>query len=152
MSTNLFTLDTNILIYSIDRDAGIKHEMASFILEKSMNGRCLLTSQALGEFYCAATRKGYVSQNTAIEIIEDFMEIFPIISSTGATLKKALSTLSKYGLQFWDAILWATAKESKCSLIITEDFQDGRSIEGVQFINPFKEDKLSYVIETYLDL
>lgn len=151
MSVNLFTLDTNILIYAIDRDAGKKHEIASLILDKSMNGRCLLTAQALGEFYCAATRKGDISQSEAVEIIEDLMEIFPVISSTGATLKKALSALPKYGLQFWDAMLWATAKESKCSLIITEDFQDERSVEGVQFINPFKEGKLSTLYDTYFD-
>ena len=151
MTGNLLTLDANILIYSVDKkpESEKKLEISSLILQKSVQGGCILTSQTLGEFYHASTRKRYIPQNKAIEMIHYFMELFPIVSSTSLTLERALLALPKYQLQFWDAMLWATAKESKCSLIITEDFQDRQSIEGVQFINPFKDDNLSYLTETY---
>ena len=41
---------------------------------------------------------------------------------------------------FWDAMLWATARQSGCSAILTEDMQDGRRLSGVEFINPFTVD------------
>jgi len=40
-------------------------------------------------------------------------------------------------LPFWDALLWATAKAAGVSVVLSEDFQDGRELEGVQFRNPF---------------
>jgi predicted nucleic acid-binding protein len=53
-------------------------------------------------------------------------------------LEEALITQQQHGLQFWDAMLWATARRAGCSLIATEDFQDGRTLGGVTFRNPFK--------------
>jgi predicted nucleic acid-binding protein len=34
-------------------------------------------------------------------------------------------------------MLWATARRAGCRLIVTEDFQDGRELGGVRFVNPF---------------
>jgi predicted nucleic acid-binding protein len=34
-------------------------------------------------------------------------------------------------------MLWATARRAGCRLIVTEDFQDGRELRGVWFVNPF---------------
>jgi predicted nucleic acid-binding protein len=40
-------------------------------------------------------------------------------------------------LSFWDALIWAAAKENGIPVVYTEDFQHGRDIEGVRIINPF---------------
>lgn len=42
-------------------------------------------------------------------------------------------------LSFWDAMMWAAAKEAGCRLLISEDFQDGQAIGPVTFIDPFLE-------------
>jgi predicted nucleic acid-binding protein len=49
----------------------------------------------------------------------------------------ALEAVPKYGLSFWNALIWATAKEGGAVIVYTEDFQHEREIEGVKFINPF---------------
>ena len=36
-------------------------------------------------------------------------------------------------------MLWATARDAGCGLVISEDFQDGRTLGGVTFVNPFLE-------------
>jgi predicted nucleic acid-binding protein len=41
-------------------------------------------------------------------------------------------------MSFWDAMLWAVAKENEVTEIGTEDFQDGRLAEGVRFRNPLR--------------
>ena len=41
------------------------------------------------------------------------------------------------GLSFWDAMLWATARRAGCSVLLSEDFQDGRRLDGVLFVDPF---------------
>ena len=39
----------------------------------------------------------------------------------------------------WDALIWSSAVENKVRVIYTEDFQGGRVIEGVRFVNPFTD-------------
>ena len=49
-----FTLDTNLLVYSIDNVAGARHRLAREIVDRAVECECWLTLQALGEFYVAA--------------------------------------------------------------------------------------------------
>jgi predicted nucleic acid-binding protein len=44
-----------------------------------------------------------------------------------------------YRLSFWDALIWATARNAGVPVVLSEDYQDGREIEGVRFVNPFKQ-------------
>ena len=55
-------------------------------------------------------------------------------------LVDAMDAVAEHRLSFWDAMLWATARQSGCSAILTEDMQDGRRLSGVEFINPFTVD------------
>ena len=43
----------------------------------------------------------------------------------------------QYSMSFWDSLVWAVAKEGGIPYLMTEDFDDGASLEGVQFVNPF---------------
>lgn len=60
MSVERFTLDTNILIYSIDSQAGARRSMARQIIDLAFRRDCWLTLQADSEFYAAATSKGHM--------------------------------------------------------------------------------------------
>lgn len=143
MSVNRLTLDTNILIYAIDRDAKEKHKRAIAIVDQAIHLDCVLTLQALCEVYAAATRKKYASHNEISSFIKELMVIFPVISSSTTTLSLALKMMEEHSLAFWDSMLWATAKENGCSLIISEDFQDSFMLGGVKIKNPFNsEDSL----------
>ena len=54
-------------------------------------------------------------------------------------LTSAILAVHHHGLTYWDAMLWATARDAGCGLVISEDFQDGRTLGGVNFVNPFLE-------------
>lgn len=143
MSVNRLTLDTNILIYAIDRDSKKKHERAISLIDQAINLDCVLTLQALCEFYSAATRKKYANHDEVSSFIKEIMVVFPVVVSSNKTLPIALKAIEEHGLSFWDSLLWATAKENGCSLIITEDFQDNFLLGGVKMKNPFdSEDRL----------
>ena len=141
MSDKRYSLDTNILVYAVDLDAGEKHKKAIAIVEKAIGEDCILTVQSLAEFYSAVTRKKYVKPAQATEFIQAWSQLFTIASSNGACLMKALRGVVTYQLSFWDAMLWATAKHAGCRIILSEDFQDQQELEGVQIINPFKAKK-----------
>ena len=55
------------------------------------------------------------------------------------SLQVLLEAKDKYQLHFWDAMIFVTAQEGRASIVYTEDFQHGRRIESVQFVNPLQE-------------
>ena len=104
---------------------------------------CVLTLQALCEFYAATTRKKYANHEVASFFIKDLMVVFPVIVNSGTTLSLALKAAEEHKLAFWDSLLWATAKENGCSVILSEDFQDNFILRGVKIRNPFlSEDEI----------
>ncbi len=64
-------------------------------------------------------------------------EVFPI---SDATTARALEAVIAYGISFWDALIWATARENGIALIYTEDMPGMPEIEGVRYLNPFAEE------------
>ena len=60
-----------------------------------------------------------------------------IIPLTKELTLYATAAMKPHSLSFWDALIWAAAKENGVGLIYTEDFQHGRDVEGVRFENPF---------------
>jgi predicted nucleic acid-binding protein len=52
-------------------------------------------------------------------------------------LLAALAALKRSRLGFWDAMLWATAHRVGIRHLLTEDLQDGFTLDGVRFVNPF---------------
>lgn len=137
MNGERFTLDTNLLVYAIDRDAGERHGRAMEIVDRAVEVDCVLSLQVLGEFFFAVTRKGQMTKRTAAEQVHDWQMLFPIVAARPEMLKSAISAVMKHRLSFWDAMLWATAKAARATVLLSEDFQDGRRLEGVQFRNPF---------------
>ena len=138
MNAKRVSLDTNILIYAIDKDDEKKQITAIKLIEKcALVHDCVLTLQSLSEFYAAATRKGKVTHAQAEAHIKDWQCLFPTILPSNHTVEHALKAVEEHSLSFWDAMLWSVAHENGVSEIYSEDFQAGRELKGVLFCNPF---------------
>lgn len=131
------TFDSNILIYAADREGGDRHELARMLVASAARADCVLSVQALAEFFAVATRKTGVSTTAAIALVDGWQAMFKSISATPATLGAAMAAIRDHKLSFWDAMLWAVAREAGCRYILSEDFQSGRTLGGVTFVNPF---------------
>ena len=140
MKERRLTLDTNILFYAMDRDAEERHKLAMEIVDRSSVSDCVLTLQSLCEFYAAVTGKGKMPSNEAEAQINDWMQLFPVVSATSKSLNKAIKAVNSHSISFWDAMLWAVAREAGVTLLLSEDFQHDRVLDGVRFCNPFKLD------------
>ena len=135
-----FSLDTNILVYAIDRDAGERHERSRELIGRAARRDCVLTVQALGEFFHATTRKNLLEAARARAFVRDWLDVFPVTAADDTALVDAMEAVEEHRLSFWDAMLWATARRIGCSAILSEDMQDGRRLSGVAIINPFAAD------------
>ncbi len=132
-----FSLDTNILVYAVDRDAGERHDRSRVILGRAARRDCVLTLQALAEFFHATTRKNLLPLSRASAFVRDWLDVFQVASADAAALVDAMDAVEEHRLSFWDAMLWATARRCGCSVILSEDLRDGRRLSGVEIINPF---------------
>jgi len=138
-----FSLDTNILVYAVDRDAGDRHEQSKDLIGQAAKRDCILTVQVLAEFYHATTRKRLLEPSRAKIFIQDWLSVFSIAAADDTTLVDAMGAVEEHHLSFWDAMIWAVARQAGCSAIISEDMQSGQSLGGIEFLDPFSSDTAS---------
>jgi predicted nucleic acid-binding protein len=62
-----------------------------------------------------------------------------VLALEGAATTAALGAVGRHRLSFWDALLWATARDAGVPVVISEDFQHGRELDGVRFVDPFRD-------------
>jgi len=132
-------VDTNILVYAYDADAGDKRAKAEATIDSLWDQSAgVLPTQVLAEFFITVTRK--VKQplpvGDARQIIEDYRAAWRVFDTTPDTVLLAIDGVERHQLSFWDAMIWASAVINGVAKIYSEDMQHGRTIDGVQIENP----------------
>ena len=138
MSDKVF-VDTNILIYAHDLDAGQKNAISSAVIKDLWQNRSgIISIQVLQEFYVNVTRKipNPLPKPKAREIIESYLA-WDVELNEVITILAASEIEERYNLPFWDALIVAAACNAKADKIITEDLNHGQMIEGILIENPF---------------
>jgi len=138
MSERVF-LDTNVLVYVFDGDAGPKQEIARRILtEAADSGRHVLSTQVLQEFYVTVTRKlaRPLAHLDAAKTVAALAKL-PVAQLDGDSVLAAIERADARQLSLWDALIIQAAVESGCTRLLSEDLQDGQTIDGVCIENPF---------------
>ena len=133
-------VDSNILIYAHDLDAGVKRERAVVKLRElwdSGDGR--LSIQVLQEFYVSATQKlaTPVARSTAREVIKTY-SVWIQRATTIETVTRATEISDLARISFWDALIVASAEEVDADELLSEDLNDNQEIAGIKIVNPFK--------------
>ena len=132
-----FTLDTNLLVYSVDEKDSPRHDLAAQIVDRAIDFDCWLTLQSVSEFYWAVSRKRIMPAERAATLVRHWLNLFPMISATAQAIRAALPYAAAGRASYWDALMIATAAEAGCTLILTEDLQRGATLHGVEIHNPF---------------
>jgi predicted nucleic acid-binding protein len=131
-------VDSNILIYAHDADAGIKRDRAVEKLRQlwdSGGGR--MSVQVLQEFYVNVTKKlaTPVAHSTAREVVSSY-GAWVLQPTTPVTVTRAIDIAAMAQLQFWDALIVASAEQADATHLYSEDLNTGQTIAGVEFVNP----------------
>jgi len=132
-------IDTNVLIYAHDVDAGDKHVIAVGILKELWSTRLgVLSTQVLQEFYVNVTRKipSPLPRSIARDIVKDYITWqVEIVDLEQVLLASELE--ERYQLSFWDALIVAAVRKGGAAKILSEDFNAGQRIDGVSIENSF---------------
>ena len=138
--TDLFFVDSNVLLYRRDSSSKAKQKRADEwlrVLWERGTGR--LSVQVLNEFYVASTQKlkPGLTQREAREETRDFFTWNPVPVSS-EVVESAFDIQTRYELSYWDSLIVSAARFANCRFLLTEDLQDGQEISGIKVINPFE--------------
>lgn len=132
-----FTLDSNILVYALANASPEKREIARTVLLKSVAADAFLTAQVVGEFLNVIRRKFPTFFGEAIEQAKRLEHVFQIVATTTPNLIEGAELSAQHRLQFWDSVLWQVARSAGAAFLITEDLQDGFTLQGMTVLDPF---------------
>jgi predicted nucleic acid-binding protein len=133
---NVEFIDTNVLVYAYDSQAGARHTVALTLITRVLEeGSAALSVQILMEFYSAATKNGMKSE-LAAKIIAD-LGICALHRPDHADVIRAIELLRRYKISWWDALVINSANQLNCSVLWTEDLNHGQRYGRVTIRNPF---------------
>src|SRR4051794_8017381 len=113
MSDRYF-VDTNILIYAHDADAGTKHERARALVQELWRTRSgVVSTQILQELVVNLRRKTRQPPGAKAthDIITDYLS-WHVVVNDGDSILDALAVEERYQISFWDALMIQAARAS----------------------------------------
>lgn len=131
-------VDSNVLIYAHDLDAGVKRDRAVAKLRELWNsGNGRLSVQVLQEFYVNVTQKlaTPIARSTAREIVKTY-GVWIRHATTAETITRASEISDLARISFWDALIVASAEEVDADELLSEDLNPGQSVIGIRVVNP----------------
>jgi predicted nucleic acid-binding protein len=136
-------LDTNILAYlaGVSRDArdDAKIDQTRDLIARLGSGVSLLApAQTLGELF-VVLRRGEASADEARAVLIEFAQAFGSSASEPKTIVAAADLVVDHKLQFWDALILTAAADAGCTLLLSEDMQDGFVTRGLTVVNPLRD-------------
>ncbi len=135
-----FFLDTNLFVYSFDRDSPAKSRRAAQLIREAVNSRKGIVSyQVVQEFFNVALRR-FARPLTVAEAEQYLTVVFrPLLSihSSPALYGEALGLCGRYRLGWYDSLIVAAALQGRCATLYTEDLQHGLQIGELRMENPF---------------
>ena len=138
-----FRVDTNIFVYVYDPSDTTKQGRAIAVTTRlARSGTGAVSTQVLGEIFITATRKlpTPLTHAEATDAIGEIARYWTVLDVTAEAVFEAVRAVQQHQLPYWDALIWSVAKLNGIMTVLSEDFSDGRVVEGVRFVNPVRAD------------
>jgi len=133
-------VDTNVIVYAYDIDAGEKHRVAAEIMKDLWRtGLGTISTQILQEFFVTLTKK--ISAPMDISVVRETvrrLSKWDVLLIDVDTIIRATELQERYKYSFWDSLIIAAAIAGGARTILSEDLAAGQTIQGLTIKNPFK--------------
>ena len=129
-------LDTNIIIYLYSEDDKLKRNVACDVLD---NYNCVTSIQVMNESSNVWFSKSKWSEEKIKEHLDNIEmvceDVLPVLRET---INTAIYIKGRYNFSYFDSLMIASAIESDCGILFTEDMSNGQVIDGIlKIVNPF---------------
>ena len=136
-----FFLDTNIFVYTFDRASKSKRDKARNLVREALErGEGNISTQVIQEFLnVALTRfESPLSVPDARQFVASILLPLCSVYPDAELYADALSVYQSGGFSFYDSLIVAGAKRCGAKTLYSEDLQDGRVMDGLTVVNPFR--------------
>ena len=130
-----FFIDSNIWLYAFMDESSPKHAPAKALIEQD---RVVLSTQVVNEVCNNLIRKAGYTEPEIQQTIQNWAAVYQILEVTLPMIRQASVLRIAYRLSYWDSLILATAQDAGCSVVYSEDMQDGLRIGALTLRNPFK--------------
>jgi predicted nucleic acid-binding protein len=133
MTEHLFAVDTNILIYLEGNDTHKRR-----VAEELLSDNPVISSQVISEFINVMRRLRNVPKKQLIIETVSLFRYCPIVPTSHSVLQRAAQLIARYDFQIFDSIIVASAVESGCEILYSEDMQQNLIVDRqLTIVNPF---------------
>lgn len=133
-------VDTNVLVYAKDRSTAPSKQARAiqWLVALESAGAAVLSAQNLREYYWAMLRKDR-SPPAVANLRAEIGAMHGLVPEAlhADFLQDSWRLQDRHGLNFWDALLIASALAADCTIFLSEDMSAGQKVETLTIVNPF---------------
>lgn len=138
--TALVFVDTNVLVYAEDKSDAMKHDLAHEWIDALWARRAgRLSTQVLNEYYVTVTRKFQrgMKQGDVRAKVRRYQSWQPL-QVDHRTVETAWGFEARFDVNYWDALILASAQQAGCATLLSEDLQHGQKFGQLMVVDPFR--------------
>ena len=133
-------VDTNVLVYAVDRADPARRARAREVLAIGADGGLVVSAQVLAEFLVVTRRLAVpVAPAVARELARTIAGAAEVIAQSSELVLAASERAEREQLSLWDAMIVQAAVDAGCDVLLTEDLQHGRDHDGLVVRDPFRD-------------
>ena len=125
--------DSNVVLYLLSQDESISDRCESLIAAGGV-----VSVQVLNECANVMLKKLRMDHEEIVEFLSVIKNICDVVPLSLDTHDNALDLITRYNFSWYDSLIVASALESNCTLLWSEDMQDGLVVDKVLTVkSPF---------------
>ncbi len=135
-------VDTNVLIYQMDRSEPVKNPKAAALLLRLTASpvETVLLWQVAGEFLQQLRRWEAVKKLSRPQWMKEFAAVrrsYRLVVPSNSVLDRSLDLASRFSLSHWDSMIVAACIEAGVTKLYTEDMGSPTKFDSLELENPF---------------
>jgi len=131
-------IDSNIWLYLFRHDEDHKYDIAKKFILNNADNSMYISYQVINEMTNQLVRNNF-NEKIIKENIEYMYKICTVHNFSKNIIMSASSLREKYSFSFWDSLIVASALNSGCNILASEDMHDGLKIDNLKIVNIFKQ-------------
>ena len=133
-------VDTNVFIYLYSEDEFGKQNISQAAVDKY---DCIISTQVLNEFCNVCIKKLNKTANEIELAVAEIIGQCTVNKIEKEDISQALNIHKKYGYGYFDCLMIASALNSDCKYLLTEDMTGGQIIDDrLTIVNIYTQENL----------
>lgn len=139
----MISADTSIFVYLWDERDALKRAVAEDIVRGLTSVPSAIGLQSVGEVQNVLRRKFRLPVWEAAQRARNLLAAFEVFSASRANAEESLGLMAAGRFAYWDALLVTAARDAGCTVLFSEDMDDGMRLGPLEIVNPFGVDGMS---------